>query len=358
MKDLWQYLKESSKPILLYGMGLGADKIIKVCEEKGIEISDFFASDGFVRGHSFHGKVVLSYSAAKEKYGKFIVLLSFASSLSDVIKLIRNVAEENELYAPDVPVAGEELFDLEYYESHKKDFDTAKKLFEDELSKQIFDDVISYKLTGDIKYLFYHTQTPDEVYRGLLDCQRYKSCGDMGAYNGDSVREFMKYFPNIEKIISFEPDTKNFSKLKKYIDESCPDICEAYNYAAWNQRDRQLFNRQSSRNSGIGGSSHTGKTVEITCESLDNVLSGRRLDYIKYDVEGAEEQALLGSKKVIADFVPHLLVSAYHRSSDLYRLPPIIKELNPAYKLYLRRFTYIPAWDLNIYAVSGEPPQV
>ena len=59
-KDLWQYLAEAGKPIVMYGMGNGADKILAVCEAKGIEISDFFASDGFVRGHSFHGKKVLS----------------------------------------------------------------------------------------------------------------------------------------------------------------------------------------------------------------------------------------------------------------------------------------------------------
>ena len=65
--DLWHYLKTADKPILMYGMGNGADKILKVCESYGIEIADFFASDGFVRGHSFHGKVVLSYSQAKVK---------------------------------------------------------------------------------------------------------------------------------------------------------------------------------------------------------------------------------------------------------------------------------------------------
>jgi FkbM family methyltransferase len=332
-------------------MGLGADKIIKVCEEKGVEISDFFASDGFVRGHSFHGKVVLSYSEAKEKYGNFIVLLSFASSLPDVIELIKKVASEMELYAPDVPVAGDEIFDYEYYSMNKSSFDEARNLFEDEYSKAVFDDVINYKLTGDIKYLFYHTVTAEEVYKNLLKCEKYKKCGDMGGYNGDSVKEFVKYFPNVERIISFEPDAKNFAKLKKYGEENCPDICEPYNYAAWNVCEKQQFNRQSSRNSGIGGTSHTGKTVEIECRPLDWVLNGRMLDYIKYDVEGAEEKALIGSENVISEFVPDLLVSAYHRSSDLFVLPKLIKQLNSKYKLYLRRFTYIPAWDLNIYAV-------
>ena len=78
--DMWLRLKETQKPILMYGMGNGADKILAELEKRGIEVSGFFASDGFVRGHNFHGKRVLSYSEAKEKFGSFIVLLAFGSS--------------------------------------------------------------------------------------------------------------------------------------------------------------------------------------------------------------------------------------------------------------------------------------
>ena len=102
MTDLWHYLKsqaDSGRPILLYGMGNGADKIIAVCEAYGIPVADFFASDGFVRGHSFHGKVVLSFSQACEKYGaeNMIVLLSFASSRPDVLETIDRVAATCEM---------------------------------------------------------------------------------------------------------------------------------------------------------------------------------------------------------------------------------------------------------------------
>ena len=91
--DLWQHLRETDKTIVMYGMGNGADKILDICEKNGICVADFFASDGFVRGHSFHGKTVLSYSAIKEKYGvqNIIVLLSFASSLPDVLDLFYRV---------------------------------------------------------------------------------------------------------------------------------------------------------------------------------------------------------------------------------------------------------------------------
>ena len=96
--DLWKYLSDSPKTVVMYGMGNGADKILKICDERGIRIADFFASDGFVRGHSFHGRTVLSYSAVKEKYGaeNIIVLLSFASSLPDVLALFDRVDAECE----------------------------------------------------------------------------------------------------------------------------------------------------------------------------------------------------------------------------------------------------------------------
>jgi hypothetical protein len=42
----------------------------------------------------------------------------------------------------------------------------------------------------------------------------------------------------------------------------------------------------------------------------------------------------------------------YHKSEDMYVLPILVNKLNPHYKLYLRRLPYIPAWDLNLYAIN------
>ena len=64
-KDLWSYLCESDKKIVMYGMGNGADKILSICERRGIEVSDFFASDGFVRGTIQVSDVSLKISVGK-----------------------------------------------------------------------------------------------------------------------------------------------------------------------------------------------------------------------------------------------------------------------------------------------------
>ena len=178
MTDLWQYLKTASdagRPILLYGMGNGADKIITVCEAYGISVADFFASDGFVRGHSFHGKVVLSFSRACEKYGaeNMIVLLSFASSRPDVLETVSHVAGTCEFYIPDVPVCGTDLFNAAFYETHLDEINAARALFAEEKSRRVYDGILEYKLTGRMDILRATESDPAEAYQSVCKCGKF-----------------------------------------------------------------------------------------------------------------------------------------------------------------------------------------
>ncbi len=346
--DMWDYLAKSNKSIVMYGMGNGADKILAVCERYGIEICDFFASDGFVRGHSFHGKRVLSFSEAKEKYGaeNMIVLLSFASSLPDVMDNIKKIAAECELYAPDVPVCGDELFTLDFAKNHRTEIEAVYALFEDDESKRIFKKVIRYKLTGDIKYLFEAESDKDEVYSSLLRSDTIRTYADLGAYNGDTIRELMRYSPVLSDIVAFEPDRRSFRKLCEFCDTLADTLrVEKINAAAWNEDVTLIFGDEGNRNSGLFAK---GKSVEVYATSLDKILKDRGVDYIKYDVEGCEREALIGSTETIAKYRPRLLVSVYHRSEDIFAIPLQIKSMKPDYKLFLRRYPYIPAWDLNL----------
>lgn len=358
-KDLWQHLAESDKPVVMYGMGNGADKILAVCEKKGIEIKDFFASDGFVRGHSFHGKKVLSYSETKEKYGEgnFIVLLSFASSLPEVIDNIKRIANESELYAPDVPVCGCDLFDTDYFISHETEIVEARKLFADKQSVKVFDNVIKYKLTGRIDYLFDSDSEVDETFREILHAKEFECTADLGAYNGDTARQLAEYAPKLKKIYAFEPDRRNFRKLSEYAEREERFEVLPFQLAAWSKQETLTFGAEGNRNSGVGGSTNavTSKCVTVEGSSLDNIVSqsGDKIDYIKFDVEGAESEAIDGCINTINAHSPALLVSVYHRSEDIFALSLKIHALFPDYKLYLRKFRYIPAWDLNLYGVNN-----
>ena len=354
-EDLWEYLARAEKPILLYGMGNGADKILDVCHARGIEIADTFASDGFVRGHSFHGKTVLSYSAAKEKYRNFIVLLSFASSLPDVLDTIHRVADEQELYAPDVPVFGTTLFDRVFFEAHKKELEQTESWLEDDLSKDTFLKVIQYKLTGDIAYLDACESGENDTFSSLLHTETLEHYTDLGAYNGDTVRKLLPVSPKLTHVTAFEPDRRNYRKLSEYAMTVGDRInVEAHNIGAWSKKDILLFDASGNRNAGITDSSQKQKVTQVSVDTVDNILDKRKTDLIKYDVEGSEYEALLGSRETIQRYTPKLLVSLYHRSEDLFLLPALVKQLCPSYCLYLRKLPYIPAWDLNLYALPKE----
>ena len=381
MTDLWQYLKTASdagRPILLYGMGNGADKIITVCEAYGIPVADVFASDGFVRGHSFHGRVVLSFSQACERYGadRMIVLLSFASSRPDVLELIDRVAATCEFYIPDVPVCGTDLFHAAFYEKHQAEIAAARALFADDESRRVYDGILAYKLSGRREVLRATESEPAEAYRNILHTERFMAAADLGAYNGDSIRELRSYAPHLKHVIAMEPDRRNFRKLTEYashLNEKGDALTVSPVQAgAWSCTATLTFHGSGNRNAGLADvpdgtesgvlpstadNPYFGKTAEVPVTALDTVISDIlppdiRLDYIKYDVEGAEAEALLGSQHVIRRDAPALLVSAYHRSADLFRLPLLVHELNPAYKLYLRRMAGVPAWDINLYAVE------
>ena len=358
--DLWEYLKSTKKHIVMYGMGNGADKILAVANAKGIIIEDFFASDGFVRGHSFHGKRVLSYSEAKQKYGAddMIVLLSFATSLPDVMQTVLRVASECELYAPDVPVFGDTLFDAAFYAAHKADFDAARALLADAESVRVFDHIIRYKLTGDLKFLLEIENDPDESFGQVLPCKDFRVAVDLGAYNGDSARALAPYAPNLQTLYALEPDARNYRKLCAYAETVEEFKLLPLQCAAWNEDTVLTFDASGNRNAGAAQNTSTvlqsraGKTTEVQARSVDSVLDGAGCDFIKFDVEGSEAQALQGCRETIAKYAPALLVSSYHRSEDLYSLPQQVHAICPDYRLYLRRFRYFPAWDINLYAIN------
>lgn len=349
--DLWTYLKRETLPILIYGMGNGADKIINVLEKYEIEYKDVFASDGFVRGHSYKGKTVLSYSQACEKYGNnFIILVSFGSKLSDVIDRIYSLEQNHKVFCPDVPVCDGALFNEDFFNTHEKELFEARSLLYDEKSVEVFDNIIRFKLTGKPNYLRITSFNENEV-DNILRLDSYKSYADLGAYNGDTIRKYTKICPHINTIYAFEPDIRNFKKLSKYCEELSNINFFLFNNAVCDFNKALHFSSSGNRNSsGASSGSFQHKTVQIEGKALDNVAS--QVDFIKYDVEGLEYDALLGSKELIKAYQPDLLVSMYHKSEDMYELPILVNKLNPDYKLYLRRLPYIPAWDLNLYAIK------
>lgn len=345
MKDLWNYLKNTQKPIVLYGMGDGAEKIISACNSYGIKISGVFSSDGFVRnGKMFKGFPVTDYSTAKRMFGDMVVLLCFGTPLKSVLENIKKIASENTLFAPDVPVWGGPLFNSQFYEENKSSLDAVYNMLADDTSKLVFENTVKYKLSGEIDYLFNCETDNEEAYK-FLNLSDNEVFVDLGAYRGDTVMEFISHTNGYNGIIAVEPDKKTFKKLISNT-ENLKNFT-AYNAAVCNTDNGVRFSSEGSRGSGIGA----GDFIEsVTVDSIAN----NGCTYIKMDVEGAELLAINGAINTIKKYHPKMKIAAYHKSEDIFKIPLAVKNIHPHYKVYMRHLPCLPAWDTDFYFIPDK----
>lgn len=344
--DLWCELKKENRPILVYGMGNGADKLFERLNRIGVAVADIFASDGFVRGHYYRGMRVKSFSEVREEYPEFVILLSFASNRQEVLDMLAEIDRSYDMYIPDMPVAGEEYFDKDFYNDNYTEIKAALEALSDDASKQLFASIIKFKLFGKMRMLEESYDTKDNLYSSLPS-EDIRVMIDAGAYNGDTVREAQSYFPNLETVYAIEPDPKTFKRLCKYAEGQDALDVRTINAAVLDKCGEGDFISGGNRNSSVNSTaSYKHKSSVVPFVTVDSLSV--KADYVKYDVEGAELEALVGSEQTIISQRPSLLVSLYHRSRDIFFLTNYLKRKYPFYRLTLKRLRCVPAWEIDL----------
>ena len=344
--NLYEKVRRLSLPVVLYGMGDGADKLLSVLAAKDIPVAGVFASDEFVRGQSFRGYPVRTYAETKAAYGTFTVLVAFASPLPAVLANVERIAAEMPLFIPDLPVCGTELFDEAYYGAHREECGAVRGLLADEISRALFDEMIEYRLSGEMAPLFAHTAQTEELY-SFFRPETYRIALDLGAYTGDTARELLSRAPGLERLVCMEPDPRSCKKLRALAQEN--PVIEAHALGAWSERCDRPFIPAGGRGARAGTEK---KSVLLPFEAPDRVLGGRKCDYIKFDVEGAEAMALCGCRETVLRDAPDIRLSLYHRREDLFSLPQLLHSMQPRYEFHLRRGKCFPAWELDLLATA------
>ncbi len=337
----WQIIKNSGKPVLVYGMGNGADKVIDELNRLCIPILGVTASDDFVRGQNFRGFTVKKLS---EFDGDFIIAVAFASCIPDVMNHIFSLSDRYDVLVPCVPVVGDEIINEAFIDKYKEKIEQAHALF-DKDSQKIFEGCIEFMLGGDLNVLRRITTEKDEVFHNILRLSETEHYLDLGAYRGDTVDELLSYTSGkYSNIIALEPDRRTFRKLCEHI-EGMQNVF-AYQKAVSSFSGNVKFNSAAGRQSSISSVGTDTETVTV-----DELCADKDVTYIKMDVEGAEIDAIIGAKNTLAEKKPKLNIALYHKFTDLFEIPLLIKSINPDYKFFIRRHPYIPCWDMNLYCI-------
>jgi FkbM family methyltransferase len=172
---------------------------------------------------------------------------------------------------------------------------------------------------------------------------------DCGAFNGDSVREFLEHRNGVfGEIVAVEPDPTNCEAFRAWV-ASMPFEMQnkifAVQSAVGSKREMVKFNATGTAGSSIGAGS-----FKVQCLPLDEILANTTPTFIKMDIEGAELEALLGARQVISEHTPVMAVCLYHSQEHLWQIPLMIHSFSDQYSFYLRRYSD-ECWETVCYAV-------
>ena len=345
--DIWTELKNEARPIVLYGTGNGADRIIDILHSENIKISGIFSSAAFVRDRFFRGYRVEAYDALKERFPEMRVLMCFGSAREEVLSNVRKIGRENEISAPDVPVYGDNVFTSDFFRAHQEELARVFDRLSDEKSRETFIKLVEFKLTGRIESLFSCEYENTDLFK-LPDSFTYI---DFGAYNGDTVLKLHEKYPH-SRIVAIEPDRRNFRKLTENT-AHIKDI--SYYNALVSDRDGEVALDNNKGRGAHESEKGTLLTEALTVDTLcqkENITEASSL-LIKFDVEGNELKALSGAERTIRELSPVIVCACYHRSEDYFTLPLKILSINPSYKVYMRHYKGIPAWETDLIFIPG-----
>lgn len=343
--------------VYIFGAKQLGQKTFDYCQKAKIEVLGFIDNNKQIQGKCFCDLPIFALEDLQDKINSANIIISSTNYLYEITQQVKEFGFKNIIPYGVLALHNKDNFPEELaFEGLIEDiFENKEKylhlinIFKDDISKEILNNLIKFRLTFDEEFLYKSfalsegNQYFDDKIISLSDDEIFV---DGGGFNGDTTKMFLKKTNNkYKKIFFFEPDPKSYT-------EACKSLSGNNNIIFYN---KGLFSEEKTLNFSSTGSlasliEESGNT-QIQVTSLDNVISDK-ISYIKLDIEGSEEEALKGAQTHIKSGAK-LAISAYHKPSDLWKLTTLISSINSSYDLYLRHYTK-SYFETVIYAVERE----
>lgn len=352
---------QHSCKVIIFGAGVGGTALYGLLKNNKLDnkIAAWADNNPLKIGNTYLDKRLAIVEPAKliDIFGLDITIL-VASSAYDTIccQLIDYGFLKSQIVLSNFAFMDLDYTDKEFIWDHIEDFERAYAKLEDEKSKNIFVNILNYKITKDEKYLKMMQRNVDDNHFQYFDKEIYlKSPNevflDIGAYTGDTFEALDKiYDGSYEMYYGFEADDMIYEKLKETVEKSLSAMkTRLFNYAAWSDDTILYFEANAGSSRMEEKNDKTKRAVKAI--RVDSILKDKKISFIKVDIEGAEANALRGMISIIRKNRPVLAICVYHLRDDFYNLTDLIEELLPGeYKYYFRQYRYTPT-ETVCYAV-------
>ncbi len=340
----------------IYGTGTVGQDVCRILLKKGIPIFGFIdhcdREEKHIHGIPvFQPDDILISDEQRTNATVVIAIHNRDAKIADIIEHLKtlgyhrivNLVEFHNLFDAELPIRYW-LTSPHFYHSLKTPIESAYNLLSDDISRSNYLALLRFRLTGDYSSLpapdMQHQYFPPD----LPAWQTPLRLVDCGAYDGDTLSSFINHNIPIQSVSAFEPDQENFKKLAQFAQENKPNLPESYLWpcGVFHSTEQLHFEIGQGEASSV---SSMGNSI-IQCVSLDETLPVFAPNLIKMDIEGAEYDALLGARHMIAAHHPGLAISVYHRPEHLWQIPLLIAQIAQGARLNYQ-------YGLRLHAQNG-----
>ena len=338
-KDYLMEQKERNLELYLFGFGgfgqAAADSLL----DHNVDITYFVDNDEKKLGKQYRGIECISFQHFLEKKDKVFLIVAVGNPLSIIEQLDRyEIKNYNVMISPYKLVFDDTLKNMELSDVSLK-LKTVASLLEDSRSLNVLQNIIEswYKVSYN-KELFLEIYEGNQYFcKDIISLDENSVFVDCGAFIGDSLESFLVNVSdsNFSKAFLFELNDFTCEEVQSNIKQWCsPDVqrkIKVINKGVSDENVEFFYSPSGSSSSVRGGGISKAKIVR-----LDDELANERVSLVKMDIEGSEAAAIKGCEKLIKKYKPALAICVYHKVTDLWELPLLIKSFVPEYKLYLR----------------------
>lgn len=326
------------KRAILFGAGASAVEVEKVLEGFGIVIVAFCDNSAAKQGTQFRGLPIIGpgdLTTYLDDETAIIISSVYQSEISTQLAALG--IPETSVFPFISPMFAGHFGEAAFQNSEGLDRLAAR--FEDEASRSYLEALISFRWTMNPSALkrnpcltgFYTYLHAD------LGPSQGDHIVDVGAFDGDSAVAYLKRLSGHARVSALEPLPQNLAALEQTIAThefgrniaAIPFGAGATPSTAEIDSDADDIDPRATLRGKDGASSF------IRIETIDRLFANDRVDFIKIDIEGHDPAALEGAKMVLNRDRPGLAIAAYHAPDHLWRIPALLDDLCPGYRIFL-----------------------
>lgn len=311
----------------LYGMGFFGRWAVGALPEAGIQLSTCYDGNPALAGETIDGVPVRVASGIEEDKPGF-VFITARHAVLQVSERLNGLGVAN--------ISADAFFVARDFASFRAFHDQLA----DDRSRAVLAAVLETMLTGERSHLLPVFEKDQYFALPRFSGIEKEIYVDAGAYVGDSLERFVwAHYGIFGKAIAFEPGPRQFSALKKRTDRLIEEwaldagqielVPAALGEFAGVEHAATQSGQMTSLAVGSG-------SEEIRIVRLDDHLDGRRITFLKADVEGMEMPLLSGAAETIRRHRPKLAICVYHYPTDIPVISRYLQSLVPSYRFALR----------------------